>query len=227
MLTNDPPAPAAPIFSCDWTSHHFEDWRNWFSPLVGTPAIGCEIGSFEGRSALFFLQEILTHPESRLICIDPWDYTEENFILSGQLGCWVSKQFDLPEVAQRFRQNLKLSGQAERAMVYAHSSRRILPTLQPNLLDFIYIDGSHLAARALEDAVLVWPALKTGGVLVWDDYLWAEHPAPPAGWKPEAMRPKLGVDAFLAAYDGQYDELVITGSQCKIRKTVYTATAKL
>ena len=52
----------------------------------------------------------------------------------------------------------------------------------------------------LADAVLAWPLLKPGGLLGFDDY----------GWRgfPEAERcPALGIDGFLTAMRGRYDEL--------------------
>jgi hypothetical protein len=33
-------------------------------------------------------------------------------------------------------------------------------------------DGSHRARDVLEDAVLSWPLLKVGGIMLFDDYLW-------------------------------------------------------
>jgi len=70
--------------------------------------------------------------------------------------------------------------------------------------DFIYVDGSHECHNVLEDSVLAWHLLKTGGILLWDDY----------GWGPG---PKMAVDAFLTCYGGRYEEL-LRGWQIGVRK---------
>lgn len=204
-------------FSADWTSWHFPRWREWLGHLVGTPATGCEIGSFEGRSAVFFLQEILTHQYSRLICIDPWEYSEEQEICGGEgTDTRVPEQFDLQQIKRHFIHNTKRWH--DRRTINAASSRDVLPNLTNRSLDFGYIDGSHLACRALEDGVLIWPKMKPGGIVIWDDYEWTANRPPPAGWQVEPMRPKLGIDAWLAAYHGQYDRLDIRGGQVMVRK---------
>jgi hypothetical protein len=207
-------------FTCDWTSHHFDNWRRWLQPLIGRPAYGCEIGSFEGRSAIFFLTEILNHKYSSLICIDPWDWSEETQMLKNQVGSAIPINYRMDEVKDRFVLNLEAANVKQRAIVYAKSSRRAIPQLGDSSLDFAYIDGSHLACRALEDGVLIWPKLKSGGILIWDDYLWQGNAEPPPGWTVQTMRPKLGVDAWLQVYLGQYDEPEIdeSTSQVKLRK---------
>jgi hypothetical protein len=35
-----------------------------------------EIGSHEGRSAVYFLQKLAEQPESRVTCIDPYDHAD-------------------------------------------------------------------------------------------------------------------------------------------------------
>ena len=60
-------------FTADGFSSHIPNWERWLRPLAGQPTQVLEIGSYEGRSAVWLLQEILTHPESRLTCVDIWD----------------------------------------------------------------------------------------------------------------------------------------------------------
>ena len=38
--------------------------------------------------------------------------------------------------------------------------------------DLAYIDGSHMAADVYRDAALTWPLMKSGGVILFDDYEW-------------------------------------------------------
>ena len=110
-----------------------------------------EIGSYEGRSAVWFLENILTHPTSRLVCIDPF--------------------FD-PRVEMRFDHNVRLSGARERLEKRRGRSESVLPQLERASFDLIYVDGSHDAPFVLLDAMLSWELLKTGGILAFDDYEW-------------------------------------------------------
>ena len=45
--------------------------------------------------------------------------------------------------------------------------------------DLVYVDGSHLAADVLQDAVLSFRLLRSGGLLIFDDYLWIDDPGAP------------------------------------------------
>ena len=61
------------------------------------------------------------------------------------------------------------------------------------------------------DAVLGFELLKPGGVMIFDDYLWESMPRP-------IERPKIAVDAFLAAYADKLEVLQPRGWQIAIRK---------
>ena len=45
--------------------------------------------------------------------------------------------------------------------------------------DLAYIDGSHLAADVYSDAVLTWPLIVRGGLMIFDDYLLGRVAEPP------------------------------------------------
>ena len=57
-----------------------------------------------------------------------------------------------------------------------------------------------MAADVYRDAALTWPLMKSGGVILFDDYAWDLMDT-------ESERPKLGVDAFLAAMRDYYSEI--------------------
>ena len=204
-----------PVFGPDWTSWHYPDWQRWLGHLAGRPATGLEIGSFEGRSAVWFFKNILTHPKSSLICIDPWDYAEEKAVVPGG-ATHIARQFDWGQVSHRFRANTE--PYRHRCLVMPFSSTVAAPLIprQPSLA-FAYVDGSHTAAAALSDAVFLWPRLGAGSILIWDDYGWTQNKTAP-GWDNELLRPKLGIDRFLEVFANQYDELEISNEQVKIRK---------
>jgi hypothetical protein len=61
-------------FSRDWTSNHFDIWSEVFELHGKEFKNGLEIGSFEGRSAIFFLGFF---PQLHLCCVDPFKDTHE------------------------------------------------------------------------------------------------------------------------------------------------------
>jgi len=144
-------APHAFRFGPDWTSHHFQDWSRWLEPFRDKPVRGLEVGSFEGRSAVWFLQNILTHPQSTLIAIDPWDYTEEKSIVPGG-ATHIAEQFDWTQIRERFAHNI--APWQTRCHVMPFPSQVALPLVPRHPpIAFAYLDGSHTAA-----AVLMTPA---------------------------------------------------------------------
>jgi hypothetical protein len=64
--------------------------------------------------------------------------------------------------------------------------------------DIIYVDADHRAKNVYLDAALSWGLLKTGGVLIFDDYLLNLQ-------YPLEMRPKVAIDAFIAAFADELD----------------------
>ena len=187
-------------FTSDWTSWHFPRWSALLAPLRGQSARVLEIGSWEGRSALFFLNYL---PDAALTCIDPW---------TGSLEHAADPYFAalVPDSERRFDANTaeftarieKIKGQ----------SAQVLPKLgvAGRLFDLAYIDGSHIAADVFADAALVWPLLERGGLVIFDDYEWY-------GCEDVMQNPKLGIDAFLKAFDDRY-RMIERGYQIAIEK---------
>ncbi len=177
-------------FSTDWAANHFFNWAVLLKDLRNKPVQILEIGSWEGRSALFFLNYL---PLSRIICIDPFEGNVEHQInpYFADLARKSEAQFDRNLAAFNDRVE-KIKG----------SSAEILPQLgvAGRRIDLAYIDGSHMAADVYRDAVLTWPVVTSGGVVVFDDYEWSMADT-------DEESPKLGINAFLAAHAGQYREL--------------------
>ncbi len=184
-------------FTSDWFSEHIPLWESQLAGLKGQPDLSfLEIGAFEGRATLWLLSNILTDSTSRITCIDPF---EERYVY----------RKDNPGYEQRFDRNTR--EYIDKISKLKGYSKDILKKIEANF-QFIYIDGSHLAADVLEDAVLSWPLVTDGGILVFDDYLLAKEPE-------EENRPKLGIDAFLSVYRGRYEVLHL-GKQVWLRKQI-------
>ena len=54
----------------------------------------------------------------------------------------------------------------------------MLPQLldEDQKFDVIYVDGSHFADDVLTDGINAWRLLKQGGIMIFDDLLWACYP---------------------------------------------------
>lgn len=190
----------APVFTVDTGSMFAENIERHFESLfeeyTTRPTTYLEIGVMEGKSAVLMLDNILTHPESRLRAVDPWD--------------------SMPKVEATARRNLE--GYGVRVHVHKGTMRSALKekAWREGEVDIAYHDGGKAAADVLEASVLIWPLLKDGGILIWDDYLWK---AEECGNKTVSINPSVGIDAFLKCIDGRYSVL-FSNWQLAVRKTL-------
>jgi predicted O-methyltransferase YrrM len=147
--------------SKEMSKYKFDPEKDWFTPMkpnferhlsryIGKPVNFLEIGSFEGRSAIWFLDNILTHDDARLTCIDCWKDTNNYHTFINNIADHQHK-----------------------VEVIVEESVKALRKLDDQF-DFIYIDADHRGYHPLEDAVLAWPLLKQHGVLCFDDYGWLQ-----------------------------------------------------
>ncbi len=197
-------------FTTNWVGRHIPTWRKYLKPLYGKKNLQfLEIGSWEGRSACWFLQNILTHPTSSITCIDTFSGSLD------ELRAHQHLRKAIPTVEQHFDHNIRFLGASKRVRKIKADSQRALRSLPINSFDCMYIDGSHLAADVLTDAVLSWALLKTKGIMIFDDYRWKSVLAP----RDPFMSPKLGIDTFRKIYCRQMKVLSI-GTQLIVQKLV-------
>lgn len=215
-----------PHFTRDWFDTRIKKWNVWLDHFRGKEGLRfLEIGSFEGRSTRWLMENILTAADSTIDCAD--------------LFCPVNG-FD--DYYSTFLRNL--APFADRVHVLKGPSSETLKQLSGQY-DFVYVDGSHTAFDTQCDAVMSWRHLKVGGMMIFDDYLWypsegkARPMKPPAiiraairlsgqSWRERLAHkkiaqfavdcPKPGIDGFLATVAGQF-EIVGSGYQLAVRKT--------
>lgn len=178
-------------FNYDWTSWHFPKWIPLLAPYRRRSTRVLEIGSWEGRSALFFLNYL---PRARLTCVDTFEGGQEHREAAQRSAADAR---ELRAVERRFDANTaRFARRIEK--VKAHSADALAALgLGSTRYDIAYIDGSHRAADVYSDAVLTWPLMARGGIVIFDDYQWDEMPN-------RLDNPKPGIDAFLKAAKGQY-----------------------
>jgi hypothetical protein len=66
-------------FTVDWFSVHIPHWEVWLQKYKGKPDIRyLEIGSFQGRSLTWMLDNILTHETAKADAVDIWVGSQEH-----------------------------------------------------------------------------------------------------------------------------------------------------
>lgn len=178
----------------DWFSSAQPLFDQMLSPYRAVPSKFLEIGSYEGRSAAWFLDNILTHPKSHLTCVDPCHYG----------------------YAANLRSNLSPHVALGKCRLIPSFSEVAIPKLlsekAAGTYDFSYVDGCHHSEYVLRDAVFSFLLTKVGGLIAFDDYKWTH-----GGKRPGVWGPKPAIDSFLSVHEGSL-EILVKDWQVWVRK---------
>jgi hypothetical protein len=181
-------------FTAWWHKSRAKDWERELAPYKGKENLRyLEVGVFEGRSLLWMIENVLTHPTSTAVAVDIF----------------------MDEYEATYDANIEASGAAKRVTKIKEPSRTALRKLPLDSFDIIYIDGSHTADDVLADAVLSWDLLRKGGLVIFDDYAWTGRPK--GGPLPPELLPRVAIDAFITSYRHEA-ELVLKRGQVMLRK---------
>ena len=171
------------IFTKDWFDKNSR--QNWdrIVPIINPKKI-LEIGSYEGAAACYLIEKLGKNNFLEVHCIDTW---EESDGLSKEEALIVEKRFD-------YNMQLAVNRSQNKTKYFKHKSQSHLvlsKMIADGVGDFdlIYVDASHYAVDVLTDAVLSFKLLKAGGMLIFDDYLWA-------GDENIVYYPKIAIDSF-------------------------------
>lgn len=188
--SNAPQASGGYQFSADWFSGRESYWHAILTQLKPTKLL--EIGSYEGRSTVFLIEQCAQIVPAEIVCIDSWQGGVEHDIN------------EMAEVEQRFDANVALAQKHDGHPVKVNKIKSLsypalirLSTNHRGTFDFIYVDGSHQAPDVLADAVLSFELLRRGGIMIFDDYLWSMEPF---GQQDPLNMPKPAIDAFINIY---------------------------
>jgi predicted O-methyltransferase YrrM len=107
-----------------------------------------EIGVLTGRTAEWMFENILIHPKSYMVGIDPVIEPLKNMI---------NKYGKRMQIIQGLSQNV--------IPAKVKSGR-----WKNESIDIVYIDGDHSPDAIKRDFEMCWPLLKINGVLIFDDY---------------------------------------------------------
>lgn len=133
-------------YTKDYTSSRLPFINKYIGHLKGTPCSLLEIGVYEGRTTLWLADNFCSHPEAKIICIEP---STNPVIL----------------------QNIEKCNRKDQIEFRCGRSEVEIPTLHSKF-DFVYVDGSHEAKDVLTDWVLIFPLIKSNGIVCFDDYRW-------------------------------------------------------
>ncbi len=180
-------------YTQDWFSKEISIWNKYKPLFFNKEKIRClEIGSFEGRSTIYMLNNYCNGNNSHVDALDTWEGSVEHS---------SDKKYNLYD---RFLNNTKKFIEKNKLSIYRdYSSNTLMKFVQElnansrEQYDVIYIDASHIAKDVLLDATLAWKLLKIGGLMLFDDYEWSYY-------KNAEMNPKVGVDGFLNSNNNMF-----------------------
>ena len=134
----------------NWLGEKLIFWFDALAPLRDKPSNLLEVGSYEGRSAIAFLEYL---PRCHLTAVDI---------------------FVDPNVEARFDRNMRRYGSRVTKI-----KDRAAPTMdrmlkERVLFDVIYLDTGKSKSVSFVYSALAWPLLRTGGVIIWDDLIWGQ-----------------------------------------------------
>ncbi len=139
------------------------------------PSLILEVGTWKGASAIHMVNLLKAQNiAAPLICIDTWlgglEVAEENPIR--HLGVKVPRRYGYPQLYFQFLANV-IHSNAQNYIVPLplHSTAAFKLLLHWQIkADFIYIDGSHEEEDVYADLCHYWQLLRSGGILLGDDY---------------------------------------------------------
>lgn len=190
-------------YPIDKSQHDFKFTRNWFrnrnqatwstflyprfKALTHQPFLQIkmlQIGVFEGMDLVWCMQNICSHPKSRVVAVDPWLPTtkldaEYMAGVEARARHNLSPWKDKIKIIKGFSQNLNIVGD---------------DSCLSNDFDLVIIDGDHDAQPVVSDAILALSLLKPGGWMVFDDV---------RNRVPKKDHVQAGIDMFLEQYNEQ------------------------
>lgn len=176
-------------------------WDRWFRrvygeftplllPYAGQPTTYVEIGCWAGASAEWVAANVLTHPDSIGIGIDP--YPTERRHPKEEIDAIIHRAQSRVRavIGDRWQWIREPSNEALRHLdiILGHRS-----------IDALYIDGDHDGHAVVQDFALAWPRLRVGSTVIFDDYARVKQSHSP--------HVSEGYHAILSAWGGLLEEV--------------------
>jgi len=156
-----------------------------------------QIGVFTGDGSIWMLDNLLTGQGCTLTDVDKWELDAS---ANQESHDWFADTEATYDAKTSSYTNI-IKHKMPSTTFFAQNSESY---------DFIYLDGDKSEDGVYEDAMSAWAALKPGGLLVRDDMPFYN---PDENWNPAP-----GMNAFLAAINGQYTVVNQTEQHLLIKK---------
>ena len=136
------------FFTSDVFSHRIPMWTKHLKPLKDRAIAVLEVGCYQGMSACWILDEMLSHDSSTLTCID------SNF-------------------EPDFKKNIFKTGSESKVTFLEGNIHQLMANCTPNSFDLINLqDRCKLSQYVEKNTRLAWDLLKSGGFIVFSSYGW-------------------------------------------------------
>lgn len=158
-----------------------------------------EIGSYEGRSTTYLIDKVAPKNPLSITCVDTWGGGAEH----------IEAGVDMSAVRTRFVKNTEAArakypgqvSQTDKVMTSLDALSELIRDGKEGTFDLIYVDGSHNPKDVIVDAVLSFRLLKKGGLIIFDDYIWA-----PRNVEQTSIQetPHLAINVFVQMHWGAF-----------------------
>ena len=166
----------------DWFSDNINVFKKYLSTLDNFNYL--EIGTFEGRSAVYISQ---LRNCSNITCVDSFKGSDEH------------KSIEINLVYKNFKKNL---GKIKKKISFIKKSSDNFFLKNNKKFDVIYIDGSHFYKDVKKDLNNSIKCLNRNGILICDDFLWF-------GYKNIRDNPLVAILNFFYSYKHKLEILFI------------------
>jgi len=178
------------------------EYPNWFkmvaqgnfekhlSPLKGEKLRFLQLGAYTGDASVWMLENVLTHPDSRLYDIDTWEGSDEE----------VHHEMDWNDVELTYDAKINNNPDFVGKVFKEKMTTKEFFIQNKNDFDFIYVDADHTAQGTLFDGLFAMDNLPVGSILAFDDYGWNEN-------APLHLRPKPAIEAIVNCFRDKWDVL--------------------
>ena len=136
------------FFTFDIFSHRIALWSEHFESLAGKGINALEVGSYQGMSSCWMLDQLLSDQQSQLTCID--------------------RKFE-----SKFKENISKTGAESRVNLLEGNTQDLMSNCTPQSFDLINLqDRCKLTQHTEKIAQLAWELTKSGGYIVFSYYGW-------------------------------------------------------